>query len=132
VHSKHGFATTLRLSDTASRLRSGDEWEEVHGEEAEAALTQFAKRGAAQAERREPPLAETGGAEASDADMVEAEDAEGAPYIALAGNGVELVRPCPSVTAELALTRAAGADCRTSYYWSPRVHPLLSPAPSAC
>ena len=64
----------------------------MHGEEAEAALTQLAKRGAAHAEKREEPLAVAGGEEASDADMLEVEDADAAPYIALAGNGVELVR----------------------------------------
>ena len=104
----------------------------MHGEEAEAALTQFAKRGAAHAELHEVPLAETGGAETSDADMLEAEDADGAPYIALASNGVELVCACRLATAELALRRVAGADCGASHNWSARVHPLLSPAPSAC
>ena len=104
----------------------------MHGEEAEAALTQFAKRGAAHAEKREEPLADAADAGASDADMLEAEDADGAPYIALAGNGVELVRACPSATAELALRRFAGADCWAAHHWSTRVHPLLPPAPSAC
>ena len=127
---KCGLAATLHLSDEA-RPRSGDEWEEVHGEEAEAALTQFAKRGAAHGEKREEPLADTGGVGASDADMLDAEDAD-APYIALAGNGVELVRACPPATVELALRRVAGADCWAAHHRSARVHPLLPPAPSAC
>lgn len=113
-------------------MRSADEWEEVHGDEAEAALAQLAtRRGARAQQREEEPLAE---AEASDADMQEAEDAlSGAPHVALAGNGVELVRPWRGPHH----TRATGAEALTcagywaSHHWRSRVHPLLPPAPAA-
>lgn len=96
-------ATRLGSCAASDCACSCDDWEEVHGEEAEAALAQLAKRSGARTQKREEPVAEVDGAAASDADMQDV-DAEGAPYVALAGNGVELVRAC-----SLSLARETGA-----------------------
>jgi hypothetical protein len=120
-------APALRLT---SGGHSGDDWEEVHGEEAEAALAQFAKRSGARAQQRDEPEAD--GAEASDTDMAEVEDADGAPHVALAGNGVELVRSSARAPAEFALRHGASAGYWASHHRRARVLPLLPPAPTAC
>ena len=111
-------------------MLSADEWEEVHGDEAEAALAQLATRRGARVQQEEP-LAE---AEGSDADMHEADDAAGTPHVALAGNGVELVRPRrgPPRTRATGAEAVASAGCWASHHRRARVHPLLSPAPAAC
>ena len=65
--------------------RSGDDWEEVHGEEAEAVAMQLLRgRGARGAHAVEPPVG------SGEADMEEADGGDAG--ISLAGNGVELVR----------------------------------------
>jgi len=98
AHAYAGASLGARAS-TDNWLRSGDDWEEMHGEEAEEALAQLATRGGAHAQQRGEQPAEVGGAEAdagADAHMQEMEEEEAgdAPYVALADNGVELVRAC--------------------------------------
>jgi hypothetical protein len=81
------------LTRLLPHVRSDEEWEEVHGEEAEAAIVQLAQRRRARA----APAAEqsSGGGKASgtssDAEMEEL-DQLGETCISLASNGVELVR----------------------------------------
>ncbi len=70
---------------------SDEEWEEVHGEEAEMAVMQLAQRRRARAPPAAEQAAQPSSGASSDADMEETEQA-GDARISLAGNGVELVR----------------------------------------
>lgn len=69
---------------------SGDEWEEVHGEEAEAVAMQLSRgRGARAAHAVEPPVGS--GAGQGDADSMDEDEEGGDAGITLASNGVELM-----------------------------------------